>query len=238
MAGRRLERVAEAIREVVGAAGLAAFHPDWTPRPLTGDADVAQGYRVTDGALEVAWEPNLGCAWTTAVDLARWSRALEAGSVVSRESYARMTTPARLSNGRDWPYGLGLGLLSFAGRPKIVHTGRVLGFYAVLARYPADDLTIAIMSNLGGSSSIAYQLEPRIARLLLGVEEPHVRDVPLDSEGMARFAGTYDAGAFCFEVVPDGTRIALIMRVPGDQNETDVYDRKDIAVPGWHCVHR
>ena len=222
----------EAIADVARAAGLDRFHPEWTPRPPGDDPDVAQGYRATDDGFEVAWESNLGSAWTTAVDLARWGRALETGRVVSRASYARMTAPVQLSSGRVWPYGFGLGLSSLEGRVKYVHTGRVLGFYAVLARYPEDDLTIAMMTNLGGASAIGYRLEPRVARLILGLAAPRVRDEPLSPREQSRFTGAYDAGAFQFDVVPDGERLGLIMRVPGDAGEGEVYDRRTLLYQG------
>jgi hypothetical protein len=119
-----------------------------------------------------------------------------------------------------------------AGRRKLMHTGRVLGFYAVLARYPDDDLTIAMMTNLGQASRIAYHLEPRIARVILGLDEPEIRDQPLDAREMARFVGSYDAGAFRFDVVPEGNRVALIMRLASDDEERDVYDRRTLLFQG------
>lgn len=222
----------EAIGDVAASAGLERFHAAWTPRPPADDPDVAAGYRLAGGGPEVAWEPNLGSAWTTALDLARWSEALAAGQVVSKASYERMTTPARLNDGRAWPYGFGLGLLTLDGRPRIVHTGRVLGFYAVLAHYPDDSLTIAIMANLDGASGIATALEPRIARLFLGLDEPRVRDRPLRPEEAARYVGSYDAGAFRFDVVPDGQRVDLIMRLTGAADSAEVFDRRPLSFQG------
>ena len=113
----------EVIGDLARAAGLDRFHPEWTPRPPADDPDVAQGYRATDDGVAEAWESNPGSAWTTAVDLARWGRALGTGRVVSKASYARMTTPARLSNGRVWPYGFGMGLSSLEGRSKLCTRG-------------------------------------------------------------------------------------------------------------------
>ena len=212
-----------AIRDVAKSAGLETFHPEWTPRPPGDDPDVAHGYRAGGEGFEEVWESNLGSAWTTAVGLARWGQALDAGRVVSRESYARMTSPARLNDGRIWPYGFGLDLLTFEGAPKIMHTGVVLGFNAVLARYPKQDITIAIMTNLGRAGFIAYELEPDIWRLLEGIAPPKLLDLPLDAEERARIVGTYDGGAYWFDVVPNGERIELIMRDPGYVQDGEVY---------------
>jgi CubicO group peptidase (beta-lactamase class C family) len=222
----------EAIGDVAGLAGMERFYPDWTPRPAADDPDVAQGYRQTSEGFEVTWEPNLGSAWTTALDLARWSESLEAGKVVSKASYDRMTTRARLNDGRTWPYGFGLELLDLDGRRRIAHTGRVLGFYAVLAHYPDDDLTIAIMANRNGASDIATELEPRIARRILGHDEPQVRDLLLSPQAAARLAGTYDAGAFQFDVVPNGTHIELAMRIKGGPEDSGVLDQRRLLFQG------
>jgi len=225
-----------AIDEVARAAGMERFHAAWTPRPSGDDPEVAHGYRRRGDGLEETWEPNLGSAWTTALDLVRWGRALERGGVISRQSYARMTTPVRLRDGSRWPYGFGIGVLPFEGRPRRRHTGRVLGFYAVLSHYPdADpdaDVTIAMLTNLGGARAIAYQLEPRLAARMLGIELPAVKDLPLSAAAQQRYLGTYDAGALWFDVVQDGSRIAVILRDPDVVEDGDLHLRSELRYQG------
>lgn len=223
----------EAIAETARVAGLQRFHAEWTPRPARDDPEVAHGYRVGNrSGFEEEWEENLGSAWTTAPDLARWSRELASGRVVSLASYERMTTPARLNDGRSWPYGYGIGLLSLEGRPRHRHTGRVLGFYAVASYYPEADLSIAIFVNLGGASSIAYDLEERLARKVLGLPSRAVRNLPLPAEERARLVGTYDGGAFWFDVVPEGDRIAVVLRDPDIVEDGDLDYRTTLLYQG------
>lgn len=208
----------EAIGELAKAAGMKVFHADWVPRPSPADPIVASGYMRSGEEYEPAWESNLGSAWTTVPDLARWSWALEAGRVVSQDSYARMTTPARLSDGRDWPYGFGLGLLRFEGRPKVVHTGSSFGFWSLLVRYPEDDISIALMTNLGRAAYLQV-LEKRVARLLMNVERPQFDEAPLPDEDRARYLGSYEAGAFGFEVVQEADGVGLDLKHPSCANE-------------------
>jgi CubicO group peptidase (beta-lactamase class C family) len=208
----------EAVGELASAAGMKAFHPDWVPRPSADDPNIASGYLRRGEDIELAWEPNLGSAWTTAPDLARWSRALEVGAVVSTDSYAQMTTPAKLIDGRSWPYGFGLGLLRFEGRPKIVHGGSVLGFFAVLSRYPEDDISIALMTNLGRAVYLNV-LEKRIARMLVGVEQPRFDEVVLPEQEKARYLGYYESGPAGFDVVPESQGIALRINHPQCAND-------------------
>ncbi len=221
----------ESIANLAAKAGLGSFHAEWVPRPSNEEKDVATGYIESDNGFEVAWEPNLGSAWTTAEDLAKWSLSLDTGRVVSADSYRQMTSPARLNDGRTWPYGYGLELQTFEGTQKHVHTGRTVGYYAVVARYPDNDISIALMTNLGGASDIAFVLEPKIARALIGVDRAERLDIPLTPEDQARFIGTYDAGAFLFEVVANGTRLDLLMRFSGDPSG-DVYDRTTLYYQG------
>lgn len=221
----------EAIAELAATAGLESFHAAWTPRPSGSAGDVATGYIMAEAKLEVEWEPNIGSAWTTAEDLAKWSSHLESGRVISNSSYQQMTSAASLNDGGTWPYGYGLELQSFDGRRKYMHTGRVSGFYAVLARYPDEDLSIALMTNLGGASEIAFELEPRIARLLLDLESPVALDIPLSPEEQSRFTGVYDAGAFVFEVIPDGNRIVLLM-LSAEQGGGETYSRTALYYQG------
>ncbi len=215
----------ETTARIAELAGIEAFHSEWTPRPDPDRADVAHGYAAIDDGYETVWEENLYSAWTTADGLARWGYALESGEVVSSASYESMATAATLNDGRMWPYGFGLELSPPHERSRTTHTGRVPGFYTVLTRYPDDDLTIAIFTNLGGASAIAQELEPRLARLVLGLEEPEILDIPLSEEELSALAGTYDAGAFWFEAIPEGERIALRMRTRGDEDVFE-YDRR------------
>ena len=49
-----------------------------------------------------------GALCSTVGDLVKWQRALMGGSVVNAQSYALMTTPDTLNNGRPINYGFGL----------------------------------------------------------------------------------------------------------------------------------
>ena len=72
---------------------------------------------------------------STAMDLVKWSQALAEGRVISRESYRLMTAPGTLQDGRGIPYGFGLFLSTFDGRPEISHGGDIVGFTGFLGVY-------------------------------------------------------------------------------------------------------
>ncbi len=211
----------EATADLAAAAGIP-FYPDWTPPPSPDEHDVAVGYaQAADGPRPVR-ENNVGSAWTTAVGLVRWAHALASGGVVSPSSYAAMTTPVRLNDGRQWFYGMGLVLNTFEGHRMIEHTGNVSGFTSVLTHYPDDDLTIAVMTNLGYTLA-ASAIKQKLSRRLLGIREPGWLDLPVGPEDRTRFAGVYDAGGFWFEITDDGGGLSFRMREPDDVDAPAVY---------------
>ena len=68
----------------------------------------ARRYTAGKGSLS----PVDGPCWFrgTAVELVTWMDALMRGQVVSSAGVEGMTTPARLADGSEWPYGYGLDL--------------------------------------------------------------------------------------------------------------------------------
>jgi CubicO group peptidase (beta-lactamase class C family) len=92
------------------------------------------------------WASNIrqsgaGGLFSTVDDLRKWDRALQDGRVLSRPSVAMMVT----DNGHQ--YGLGIGVQTLDGHREWEHNGHVAGYSAWLARYPDDDLTVALLTS-------------------------------------------------------------------------------------------
>ncbi len=84
---------------------------------------------------------------STVLDLVRFEKGLEEGRVVSPALLKAMRAPARLPDGLEADYGYGTRL-GFTGRHrKLGHTGAGQSSKAVLARYPDDDVTVAVLLN-------------------------------------------------------------------------------------------
>ena len=126
---------------------------------------------------------------STPRDLVRWARFLATGAVVEAESYAAMTRPTRLADGREVPYGYGLAMGRLGDVSVIQHGGGINGFGSYLAHYPDHDLTIAIIVN--GPAS-AGRLQEKVARMLLGIPETEMIYLPMTAAERALFAGDYD----------------------------------------------
>jgi CubicO group peptidase (beta-lactamase class C family) len=83
----------------------------------------------------------------SADDLAPWTAALSGNRLVSPALMAEATTPARLSTGRQVPYGFGWFVERTRGGDLWRHAGRVPGFGALLIHLAAPRLWVAVTAN-------------------------------------------------------------------------------------------
>ncbi len=119
-------------------------------------ADMAIGYRIKDGALERAPTIHDTFGWSagnlvsTVDDLAKWSRALATGKIVTARSYREMTTATKVPNGTS-DYGLGLFVDSVRGQPRIGHTGGSFGFTAANEYFPQQHVRVIALTNLAAN---------------------------------------------------------------------------------------
>ena len=95
----------------------------------------------------VVWSSGSLCS--TASDLARWAHLLATGHVMLPESYATMTTPARLANNTVVPNGYALGVLaqSLLGHPIVWHDGAIDGFQSHLVYLSNQDIAVGVVTN-------------------------------------------------------------------------------------------
>jgi len=129
----------------------------------------------------------------SALDLARWTRLLASGRIVSTRSYEAMTSPGRLDDGSETEYGFGLALIRADGVRRAGHSGIGFGYSSVVAYYPDAELTIAILANRFGYPDA---LERQIARRVLRLPAPDRTDIGISPAQRQRWAGRYDVGMF------------------------------------------
>jgi CubicO group peptidase (beta-lactamase class C family) len=151
---------------------------------------------------------------STVLDLVRWERALEDGRVVSPAMLQAMRTPTRLPVGLEVDYGYGTRLGLTGRHRKLGHTGGGQSNKAVLARYPDDDVTIAVLLNTERRNApvTATDLEERIERLFFGLAEPSPRSASVPEKELHRYAGQYRDGS---RLVRVATRDGMLTVHPG-----------------------
>jgi len=148
-----------------------------------------------------------GGLFSDVVDLARWMRALVDGQIVSANSFRMMTTASSISAAFTPPYGFGVSLLPLAGQQAVWHTGVLSGYTSVLAYFPEHDLIISALAN--ARRAHVDQLVKDIARALLGLQAPLLRDLPIDPREAERVAGDYDDGMFKFRIFRSGAHLFI-----------------------------
>jgi D-alanyl-D-alanine carboxypeptidase len=125
---------------------------------------LAVGYN--DGPGDRPWRPEYGfvpapwletntgdgCICSTAADLAIYLRMLlnrgvgPNGRVLSEESFALMTTPySELSS--EEPFGYGINLTPNDGRPRIGHTGGMVGFISMMLGDVDSGIGVVVFKN-------------------------------------------------------------------------------------------
>jgi CubicO group peptidase (beta-lactamase class C family) len=134
----------------------------------------AQGYafeggrHLNDGLLAMSQPGAAGALLSTASDLVRWQQAFVSGRLVSAESYAEMTLPYMLADGRETDYGMGLQLQTLAGQRCVWHGGGIDGFNSVLLYWPDAELHVAVISSSERLRADALGLE--LGTALLGAK--------------------------------------------------------------------
>lgn len=187
----------------------------------------ARGYELRDGAfvvsvqdLEEGIRGDAGlCA--SVEDLALLPSRLLRRGILSDTMLSRMLGRTVLDDGRAVDYGLGVARGELLGHTLWGHLGGAGSIIAVLAHYPADDVTIAVLTNTRRAAVDALVVEGEVARLVLGLESPELRDLPLGNDDPI-YEGTYRGdrtgtvwsfvreGPHLVRITEDGTRLTLL----------------------------
>ena len=90
---------------------------------------------------------------STVDDLAKYMIALDENVLISPESYAHLTTPYTLNDGRRSPYGLGWSTQKVGGHAVHWHYGYGDSYSALLVRLPEKKTSFMFLSNTGAASA-------------------------------------------------------------------------------------
>lgn len=132
---------------------------------------------------------SAGGLCSNAEDLVAWARALGNRKVINNFSWHQMIEPVELKDGSTASYGFGVTLGRLGRHSSIGHGGSSPGFSSHLSYYPNDDVAVVVLASSG--DALTRRLADQIARLVLGVVEPEVKDVELPPGQETRFEGSY-----------------------------------------------
>ncbi|MDP2959105.1 MAG: serine hydrolase [Longimicrobiales bacterium] len=132
---------------------------------------------------------------TTVEDLLRFTWNLQTGGLGGPRFVEEMHRQGVLSSGQVISYASGLQIGRYKGVPQVQHSGSTAGYRGHLARFPAQQVGVAVMCNTttGNATGLLYQ----VADLYLA---PALRDAPppppagatrLAAERLQSLAGWY-----------------------------------------------
>jgi len=164
---------------VLGPIGMSATSPVFTPEVMS---DAAVGYQLRDNDRPPSLRPALipspamdfvdpaGSVLSAPEDMARYmrfylngGRTTDGTALVTSSTFAAMTQPDRLSNGKpagatgvelqEWPafytrYGYGLAIFDEGGDRLIGHTGGISGYTACMQMNLTRGFGVIAFSNL------------------------------------------------------------------------------------------
>lgn len=152
---------------------LGLRHTMYCPAPNARDTSFAVGYSPRGGTFAPADYLSMtqpfaaGALCSSVSDYLVWQRALHGGRIVSAKSYALMTTPDTLNDGKRLTYGFGLAVADLGGHHVITHGGGINGYTTAQLYVPGDSLSVIAFTNTDGSSPDFTAAN--IARAVLGL---------------------------------------------------------------------
>jgi D-alanyl-D-alanine carboxypeptidase len=199
------------------------------------DPSFADGYSSAGGTVKPAVFLSMthpfaaGALCSTVRDLVIWQRALAGGRVVKAKSFALMTTPDTLNNGKRLNYGFGLVPGMLGTHRSVGHGGGVNGFTTSSIFFPDDSVNVVVFSN---SDRGPDPLALNIARAVFGIPlvagpKPLVA-VPLPDADRDRLPGIYDlvtptGGKFVIHIMVENGQVMTQAEGPGQGKFPLVY---------------
>jgi len=185
----------------------------------------ASGYALIDGTIanagyiDMRFPGGAGAILSTVDDLLLWDRALDSDRLLSNEERAKLFTMVK----NDYAYGW--WIQTKFKRKVEWHRGTVAGFMAMIARYPDEGLSIAVLSNFERTQVRAIATE--LAAIALGekYELPReYKEIKLDPATYDAYTGKYSKEGKpddAFALVRDGSK--LMMQIPPGQTVFEIF---------------
>lgn len=184
----------------------------------------AEGYAVKDGKFENSIFIDMsvpyaaGSLYSTVDDLYRWDRALNTDKILTAKSREQMYTPLKNNYAYGW-------IVRDGPHKSYEHGGGIPGFSTFIARYPADDACIVVLSNI--ESAPSGKIAGDLANILFGekyeVPKKHTA-IQVDPKVFERYTGKYQMGPMAFTVsVEDGKLFAM----PNGQGKAQLFPESE-----------
>ena len=167
----------------------------------------ALGYKISDNDSYInVSEPDIsgayaaGALYSTAEDMYRWDQVLYTEKLIKTSTLNQAFSQMTLNDGSKAKYGFGWMVNQWRGLKEVGHGGDITGFNSYIARFPEEQFTVIVLSNVEmrppGPLPNAGDLAHKIAEIYLSdkistaKEEQHVV-ILLDSRILENYLGQY-----------------------------------------------
>jgi hypothetical protein len=222
--------LAAAIVQRVAGKSLAEWSQENLFAPLgMNDTEWRDDYRRVVKGRATAYSPVRNGAWqqdmpftmvygnggllSSIPDMLKWNDALTAGTApLTSDVVKQLETPRPLTDGSKSNYALGLTVDTYRGVREVSHGGATAGYRTFLARWPDQDLSVAVWCNAGSADAGGYAHQ--MARIILGLpaeESPPAPVVAVGAGDIAPLAGHWrdSANDRILNVRADGTELSV-----------------------------
>lgn len=155
------------------------WRDDWNrvvPHRATAYSSTKDGFRVEMPFMNVY---GAGGLLTTVSDLLVWNEELSHPRIGGSAWADSLVHRARLNNGRELEYALGLIVGSYRRERTVSHTGATGGYRTYLARFPERGISIAVLCNYASADPETFGR--RVVDIFLGPKEPAAAATALSS---------------------------------------------------------
>lgn len=139
----------ENIFQPLGMKNTGYEHPDIKVK------NCATGYKISDnggytdiGESDVSGAFSAGALYSTAEDMYRWDQALNTEKLIKASTLNQAFSQATLNDGSTIKYGYGWMVNQWRGLKEVGHGGDITGFNSYIARYPDEQFTVIVLSNI------------------------------------------------------------------------------------------
>lgn len=144
------------------------------------DGEAPQGTVRFKNALSNWEQTGDGALHLSIEDLVKWDENFYEPRVGGQPLIDRLTQRGQLDNGEKIGYARGLFVDEYRGVPRVHHAGNWVGYNAMLARFPEQHTSVAILCNFEGAE--ASELSEKVADVVLA-DALNVADAQTTSAG-------------------------------------------------------
>ncbi len=129
---------------------------------------------------------------STVGDFLLWNANLDNPKVGGRAMVDMLQARGRLNDGFELEYALGLTVTDYRGVREVSHGGSTAGYQTFLARWPDEQLSVAVLCNTTGTNPRGYAHQ--VADLFLAgklKDPPAVKAVEVPADTLRSLAGLY-----------------------------------------------